>query len=92
MTIPSKIKIGGHLFTINIVDMKGRDLMGECDYSKNTISIDKDLVQSQKEATLFHEMLHAMNATWDSNEDGHRFLESISQQLYQVFVDNNMLR
>ncbi len=91
MRIPKEIKIGGHKFKIVIKDM-GNGKMGECDFNKNTISLSKDLSDSQREVTLFHEILHAVNSEWDNQFNGHVFLEAVSQQLYQVFVDNKMLK
>lgn len=90
MRIPKEIKIGGHKFKVLIKEMSGK--MGECDFSKNTISLSEDISVSQREATFFHEILHAINSEWDNQFNGHVFLEAVSQQLYQVMSDNKMLK
>lgn len=91
MRIPTKLKIGGHQFKVLITDTRP-GLMGEMDTSKNTIKIDKTLPQTQKEVTLMHEIFHAINTELDNSANGHALLESLSQQLYQVFVDNKMFK
>ena len=94
MRIPHTLKIGGH--TVKVVQTKMEDnpqsLMGKFDTTRNILTIDAELVQSQKEVTLFHEILHAINTEWDNQINGHALLESIAQQLYQVLSDNNMLK
>lgn len=91
MKILKEMKIGGHKFKIVQKELRS-NLMGECDFNKNIISLQKDLPQSQKEVTLIHEILHAINSEWDNQINGHIFLESIAQQLYQVLNDNKMLK
>lgn len=86
---PKRLKIGGHDYEIKLV--KGLSALGLTDYNKNIISIDEDSVESARWATLIHEILHATNATWGDTREGHTLLESISQQLYQVLSDNNLL-
>jgi len=91
MKIPKKIKIGGHEFKIvfkkaSLVDEGNAD-SGSLDTDSNTIEINEKLTQSQKEVTLLHEIFHAMNT--ELNEV---MVESLSQQLYQVFMDNKMFK
>lgn len=90
MTIPKKLKIGGHVF--KIVRAKLEDAHGMCDIGNNTITISNKLTKSQAEVTLLHEILHATNAQWDENSNMHLVMESIAQQLYQVLSDNKMLK
>jgi Zn-dependent peptidase ImmA (M78 family) len=89
MNIPKKLKIGGHEFLIKLEHNSklGDGSCGLCDRDTNTIIINADLHKSQQEATLIHEIFHAMN--WELEEE---ILESLAQQLYQVFKDNNLLR
>lgn len=88
--IPTKLKIGGHTVTLSYKDFEGR-YDGLSSTSDNTIIIDSKLPTSQKMATLIHEALHMMNATWAETREGHIFLESLSQQLYQFLADNHLL-
>ncbi len=89
MIIPEKLKIGGHSFTIELVEgfKSEDDDMGECISAKNLIKIRKGMVQDQMEASLIHEIFHAINTTLD-----HELLDSISEQFYQVLKDNNLLK
>jgi len=52
MKIPTKLKIGGHVFKIKQVSLA--ENIGETSYSNLEIRIDKSAKQSAKEATLFH--------------------------------------
>lgn len=90
MKIPKQIKIGGHKVKIVYKKLEGSD--GLWDSTKNQITINSELPPSQKEVTLIHELLHAINANWSETQYGHAMLESISQQLYQVLSDNKMLK
>jgi hypothetical protein len=91
MKIPSKIKVGGHIVKVELVDL-GDNLDGDSSTTKNTIRIHKDLPDSQKAVTLIHEAFHMMNATWAETREGHIFLESLSQQLFQFLNDNKLLK
>ena len=85
MKIPKKLKIGAHTYKIQIV--KDLDKCGSTDRMKETISLADWLPKSQLEATLIHEILHAIN-----NEMDHERLDSLAEQLYQVFSDNKLLK
>lgn len=90
MKIPKTVKIGGHTIKVEIKKLRG-GIDGESDTSTNTISIEEGLPPSQRGATFIHEALHMMNATWSEYREGHIFLESLSQQIYQFLADNNLL-
>lgn len=85
MKFPKELKIGGHKFTVVLKELE-KDL-GCTDYTKNIITIDINLPQDQKEATLIHEIMHCMNTTLE-----HQLLDSLSEQMYQVLKDNNLLK
>lgn len=57
------------------------------DREKGLISIRKDLMDTQRESTLFHEIFHVLNSELD-----HVILDGLAEQLYQVLKDNRMLR
>lgn len=91
MKIPKTLKIGGHTVTVDCSkELENRS--GEWLSDSNTIRICKTLPPSQQEATIIHEILHAINSEWDTTQVGHILLESISQQLYQVLADNKLLK
>lgn len=94
MKIPKKLKIGGHSYEVRIV--KDGDILffageGATSRSSHIIEISEDYPQSEKEATLLHEIFHALNSQFDEGIN-HILIESLSQQLYQVLSDNKMLR
>jgi hypothetical protein len=86
MNIPSKLKIGGHIYSIELVDpeLLSNDC-GEQNRARNTIKIRNDLPQSQLEETLIHEVLHAING--DLKEETVDFL---AMAIYQILVDNKL--
>lgn len=88
MKIPERLKVGGHTIRVEVVPL---DDCGSFDPKTNTISISNSLCQSQREVTLIHEVLHALNQNM-SEGTLHVFLEGLSQQLYQVLSDNKLLR
>jgi hypothetical protein len=83
------LKIGGHQVELKIEDL-GEDDNGKFDWDTNTITISSRLPKSQRESALIHEILHGCNSTWSETELGHIFLDSLSEQLYQIFSDNNL--
>lgn len=90
MKIPPSLKVGGHQIKVELVDPTDPELDGACGMfirTNNRILIDKTLSRSQLEQSLIHEIFHALN--WELKEE---FIESFSQQIYQVFKDNNLLK
>ena len=84
-----KLKIGGHTYKIELTDDKNlleKDTAGMLCREKGTIYILKSLMESEKEATLIHEILHAINGELDEVT-----VEGIAQQLYQIVKENNVL-
>ncbi len=91
MKIPKQLKIGGHIVDIDCTqELKNED--GKWESREGKIYICKTLPQTQKEQTLIHEILHASNSVFGDSEIAHIVLESISQQLYQVLKDNDLLK
>ncbi len=92
MEIPKTVKIGGINYEVRLADE-----WPDHDYDDgeifndrkvgNVIYIRKDLSDEARIITLIHEALHGMNSTMN-----HEFLDSLSEQLYQFLVDNNMLK
>lgn len=90
MKIPKTIKIGGHLYKIRLE--KEIENMGTCSAKSNTIVIEANMSQDQQEATLIHEIFHAMNTTFGSDVLSHSLLDSFSEQMYAVLKENNLLK
>ena len=89
MKIPNKIKVGGHIY--KIVFQKTTDLAdngcGKIDRVKGVIFIDKDLIQSEKELTFFHEVIHSINTELKELE-----VDFLAQAIYAFLKDNNLLK
>ena len=78
----------GHV--IKVIMMPGSEMVGkngEYRSGELKILIDKDVKQSQIEATLIHEVLHCININMDEEK-----VEWLAQSLYQVLSDNKMLK
>jgi len=88
MKIPKKLKIGGHVVKVKLLERLDGD--GEFDTQSNVIFIDSRLSQSQKEETLIHEILGFQNPSLHS--DNHGLLQAIAHSIYQVLSENRMLR
>lgn len=88
MKIPKTLKIGGHLIIVEEVDdLDNGDSNGRFNSVKNRIQIEKNLPQSQKEATLLHEIMHCINISVKDEE-----IEFWAQSIYQVLKDNGLLK
>jgi len=91
MIIPKKLKIGGHIFDVDCSkELDGMN--GQTTWKKSLIEIDNAIPQSQKESTLIHEIFHVINSTLGDEDMGHALQDSLSEQLYQVLKDNNLLK
>ena len=74
------MKIGIHKYRIVYKEMED---CGEVDRTKNIISIKKDMSESEKLVTLWHEILHVING-----ELSETLVESLAQQLSSVLKEN----
>lgn len=88
MKIPKKLKIGGHDVKVRFTETMQGDYpnaSGGWTEALNLIEIRKSLAGSQKEVTLIHEILHAINYNFTEEQ-----VEFLSQTLYQVLKDNKL--
>ena len=89
MNIPNKVKIGGHIYKIVFEKESnlGTNDCGKTDRTKGIITIDTDLIQSEKESTFFHEVLHVINNEYKEVE-----IDFLAMALYGFLKDNNLLK
>jgi hypothetical protein len=88
MEIPPTLKIGAHTYKVIYVDrVDDDDSDGELNDETGTIKLNKNLMPSALECTLVHEAMHGMNCTLD-----HVALDSLAEQIYAFFKENNLLR
>ena len=92
MEIPKEVKIGGIIYEVRLAnewpnhDFDDGEMFNDKD-TGNVIFIRETLSKEAQIVTLFHEILHGCNTTIN-----HEFLDSLSEQLYQVFKDNDFLK
>ena len=88
MEIPKQVKIGGHIYKVEFqeqTDLSENDC-GQTVRTKGIIAIDRDLIQSEKEVTFFHEVIHIINGEIEEVE-----CDFIAQTIYAFLKDNNLL-
>lgn len=86
MKIPRKLKILSHEYIIKEVD--NLDCSGyRTSNGQNMILLNKHLANSEKEETLLHEIIHAINGQLSDIT-----VEFLAQSLYLVFKENDMLK
>lgn len=91
MKIPKKLKIGAHIYKIEIhkegAVCEDKADCGVTNRVKGVIGLNESLPTTHIEATLFHELFHTLNSEID-----HALLDSLAEQLYQVLSDNKLLK
>lgn len=86
MNIPSKLKVGGLTYNVEIVDaIEDEGCAAFIDTQILKIKIEKARYESMNHHFL-HEMLHAMNSALDEPT-----VEYLAMSLYQIIVDNPLL-
>lgn len=87
--LPTQLKIGAHAYTITEekVGELGQDSCGKHNTENNTITVDKELADTQKVEALFHEIFHALNGEMSETD-----VEWLAQGMTQVLLDNKLLK
>jgi len=91
MKIPTELKIGGHIYSIEVSPMWHQSNYGVTRPAYNLIWVDGALPKSQIESTLLHEVLEVINEQ-HALDLGEVKIRTLEQALYQVLSDNKMLR
>jgi hypothetical protein len=89
MQIPEKIKIGGFMVDVEFVNNLMTDWQhsGEYHPRTQTIKIDKDCSEQEREEVFIHEVLEAIKSIYDIPLE-HRDLSLLATVLHQFIVDN----
>jgi hypothetical protein len=87
------LNIGGHTYKVIVKNRikDGIDNAGTVVVSENTIWINEDQCKTQQESTLLHEIIEAINITYDLRLK-HSQITTLEVTLYQVLKDNNLLK
>jgi len=96
MKIPSEIKIGGIIYSIELIDEKEDDIhttefIGRVIFKDNKIKILNSYKPERQFRTLLHEIIHILDEDLKIGfeENGICRLET---GLYQVLKDNNLIK
>lgn len=90
MRIPRSVVVGGRKIKVEIVDVVDSNdpkCVGLADYTNGLILIKKKMKRSAQEAVFIHELFHHCNSSMH-----HGLLDSLAEQVYQVFKVNKLWR
>ncbi len=87
------LNIGGHTYKVIVKNRSkdGTDNAGTVIVAENTIWINGDQCETQRESTLLHEIIEAINITYNLGLK-HNQITTLEVTLYQVLKDNNLLK
>lgn len=91
MSIPEEIKILGHTYKVTLVDgyVTREANTGRCNSYLNEIHIAGEVVSSNQNEILLHEILEALDYRLELDIN-HPRIAVLSEALYQVLKDNNL--
>ncbi|MDA2921691.1 hypothetical protein MYX07_00310 [Patescibacteria group bacterium AH-259-L07] len=100
MKIPKKIKVGGHIYKViypyrfkEREDLYGRTNEGRKEiFVTNLDANGNKLPQTKIEETFLHELLHAVDQTYNNNDLKEEIVARMGEGLYQVLKDNKLLK
>ncbi len=99
MKIPDSLTVGGHNYKV-LKDYKFKertDIHGQCDHTVLEIRLLKtdmsgEIACSKYENNFIHEMLHAIDNTYNNANLKEEDIVRLSEGLYQVLKVNDMLK
>ena len=92
MLIPNTIEVAGHIYDIVIKDDPKKPLeFGYINFHTCVIRISEHISATQKEATLLHEILEAVNSNHRIDLT-HKQIERLEAALYPVVKENFIWR
>lgn len=77
------LKIAGHEYKVCLKPTWDREAAGEVRRDIGEIWIDEELMESEKKATLWHEIIHVLNGELEEEQ-----VDFIAQGINQVLKDN----
>ena len=89
LKVPRQIPLGSRKFKIGRADLRDDGLNGSISYHQRMmIKIDKSVNQTQRQISLWHEILHGINYVWKmdiSEADIGRLAEGLNQVMQDGF-------
>ena len=100
MEIPKKLKVGGHIYNVDTdySFVERSDRYGHSDHAMKEIKITpvdsngKKRHESGIEETFIHEILHCVDEVYNAHNLEEGTVERLSQGLYQVLKDNDLIK
>lgn len=95
METPLTIKIGPVTYRVKEVTGlhdRGQELLGQIDYSQETIELRTEQGPTAKRVTLWHEIFHGILANAGLSDHDERLIDALAYGLVSVLVDNPKLR
>lgn len=74
-------------FANKIPDFRGRDVLGLCDPSEQTISIRRGQTRRELFMTFFHELIHAAEDSGEFTLD-HKYVDKLEEHLGGIILAN----
>lgn len=84
---PKRIYLGNYTYTVRFVSRLPKDTVGEADPVKCEIRILKGLGPKARLTTYVHEVLHAMEFSFDINLP-HKLVRALEEPLVDFFLQN----
>lgn len=92
MEIPKKLKIGGRIYEVILKSEKdGNTNQGSVSNWFLKIWIEESQPKDGQEETLLHEIIEVIKAN-NNLEMSHQTIATLSNNLFQVLKDNNLLK
>jgi len=99
MKIPDKLKVAGHYYKVFYDDkyLAKREILGQCDFISLKIRLSKKYfkqprAKSDIERTFYHEMVHAIDGSYNNYGLTEKETARLSVGLHQVMNDNFVIK
>ncbi len=97
MKIPDKIKVGGHEYKVikghsfkERADCDGQTDHGDCEIRLSGMMDNRTTCLSRQGATFCHELIHAIDHTFNGRKLDEETVDRLGEGLYQVLKDNEI--
>jgi predicted SprT family Zn-dependent metalloprotease len=96
MKIPKTLKIGNLTYKIEYIEDKFEepDFYGRGWMKEQRIKLNPNLKQELLEQTFIHEIMHQIldAGSYDEESKNEKLVETLTNGIYQVFKENNLLK